>query len=140
MGFYTWAIRPLTHTPTDGQDHKVFFHAAATERYRQNTITSLETQDGRIIHDHFEKAALLLENFRARMGNSINPEMQYNLDDLVVNHEGLDQISAPFTKEEIDNVVKQMLVDKALGPDGFNGMFFKKMLAHHQRGYISALQ
>jgi len=117
----------VTHTYTNRWTRsQSFFHAAATERYRQNTITSLETQDGRIIHDHFEKAALLLENFRARMGNSINPEMQYNLDDLVVNHEGLDQISAPFTKEEIDNVVKQMPVDKAPGPDSFNGMFFKK--------------
>jgi hypothetical protein len=60
------------------------------------------------------------------MGSSISPEMQYNLDDLVLNHEGLDQILAPFTKEEIDNVVKHMPMDKAPGPDGFNGMFFKK--------------
>ena len=103
-----------------------FFHAAATERFRQNIITSLETQDGRTIYDHFEKAALLLENFRKRMGNSTNPEMHYNLDDLVTNHRGLDRISAPFTKEEIDNIVKHMSVDKAPGPDGFNGMFFKK--------------
>jgi hypothetical protein len=60
------------------------------------------------------------------MGSTINPEMQYNLEDLVLNHEGLDQISAPFTKEEIDNVVKQMPADKAPGPYDFNGMFFKK--------------
>jgi hypothetical protein len=67
-----------------------------------------------------------LENFKTGIGSTINPEMQYNLEDLVLNHEGLDQISAPFTKEEIDNVVKQMPTDKAPGPDGFNGMFFKK--------------
>jgi hypothetical protein len=60
------------------------------------------------------------------MGSSNNPEMQYNLEELVRNHEGLDQVSAPFSKEEIDNVVRQMPVDKAPGPDGFNWMFFKK--------------
>ena len=40
--------------------------------------------------------------------------------------EGLDIITKPFKKEEMDNVVKHMLVDKAPGPDGFNGLFFKK--------------
>jgi hypothetical protein len=121
-----WKKRYTIRWTKFGDENTDFFHVAATERYRHNTITSLETQDGRVIYDHFEKTALLLENFRTRMGSSISPEMQYNLDDLVLNHEGLDQISAPFTKEEIDNVVKQMPTDKAPGPDGFNGMFFKK--------------
>jgi hypothetical protein len=61
------------------------------------------------------------------MGSSNNPEMQYNLEELVRNHEGLDQVSAPFSKEEIDNVVRQMPVDKAPGPDGFNWMFSKNV-------------
>jgi hypothetical protein len=33
---------------------------------------------------------------------------------------GLEELSA-VTKEEIDNIVKTMPIDKALGPDGFNG-------------------
>ena len=52
--------------------------------------------------------------------------MQYNINDLVIEHEGLGQIVAPFSKEEIDNIVIHMPVDTAPGPDGFNGMFFKK--------------
>ena len=32
-----------------------FFHAAATERYRLNTITSLETEDGISVYEHSEK-------------------------------------------------------------------------------------
>ena len=60
------------------------------------------------------------------MGHSTNPQMQYNINDLVIEHEGLEQIVALFSKEEIDNVVKHMPVDKAPGPDAFNGMFFKK--------------
>jgi len=121
-----WRKRYTIRWTKFGVENTKFFHAAATERYRQNTITSLETQDGRILYDHFQKAALLLENFKARMGHSTNPQMQYNINDLVIDHEGLEQIVAPFSKEEIDNVVKHMPVDKAPGPDGFNGMFFKK--------------
>ncbi|XP_020168394.1 uncharacterized protein [Aegilops tauschii subsp. strangulata] len=39
--------------------------------------------------------------------------------------EGLDQLSAPFTNEEIDAVIKEMPNDRAPGPDGFNGCFLK---------------
>jgi hypothetical protein len=38
---------------------------------------------------------------------------------------GLEELTIPFTKEEIDNVIKSMPVDKAPGPDGFNGKFLK---------------
>jgi hypothetical protein len=32
----------------------------------------------------------------------------------------------PFTKEDIDKIISSMPADKALGPDDFNGLFFKK--------------
>ena len=32
--------------------------------------------------------------------------------------EGLDELTRPFEKEEMDNVVKHVPMDKALGPDG----------------------
>jgi hypothetical protein len=39
---------------------------------------------------------------------------------------GLEDLSNPFSTQEIDAVIKFMLVDKAPGPDGFNGLFLKK--------------
>jgi hypothetical protein len=60
------------------------------------------------------------------MGHTTEPNMLYNLDEIVSTHNSLEFISLPFTKEEIDNAVKNMPMDKAPGPDGFNGMFFKK--------------
>jgi len=41
---------------------------------------------------------------------------QYNLEELVT----------PFTEQEINVVLKDLPVDKAPGPDGFNGYLFKK--------------
>jgi retron-type reverse transcriptase len=38
---------------------------------------------------------------------------------------GLEALSTPFSHAEIDDVIKKMPVDKAPGPDGFNGMFLK---------------
>ena len=40
--------------------------------------------------------------------------------------EGLSCLSDEFSSEEIANVVKFMKVDRAPGPDGFNGLFVKK--------------
>jgi hypothetical protein len=51
-----------------GDEGTKFFHAAATERYRINTITSLIANNGRTVIEHSEKAALLLEDFKKKDG------------------------------------------------------------------------
>jgi hypothetical protein len=51
--------------------------------------------------------------------------MFFNIHELVQQH-NLHHIEIPFTREGIDNVVKRLPTDKALGPDGFNGLFIKK--------------
>jgi hypothetical protein len=51
--------------------------------------------------------------------------MHFDLQNLVHQH-NLQQIEAPFSKEDIDKVVMRMPTDKAPGPDGFNGLFMKK--------------
>jgi hypothetical protein len=44
----------------------------------------------------------------------------------LVQNQYLQSIQGPFTKQDIGNVIKNMPSDKAPGPDGFNGVFFKK--------------
>jgi hypothetical protein len=85
----------------------------------------LDTEDGRTMNEHFEKAALLWKEYKNRLGCSTHAHMQFALRDLVLEHD-LHEIEMPFNKEDIDRVVKAMPVDKALGPDGFNGLFRKK--------------
>jgi hypothetical protein len=51
--------------------------------------------------------------------------MQFDLQALIQNQD-LQAIQGLFTKQDIDNVIKNMPVDKAPGPDGFNGVFLKK--------------
>jgi hypothetical protein len=40
--------------------------------------------------------------------------------------EGLEELTVPFTKKEMDDVIKHMPADRAPGPDGYNGLFLKK--------------
>jgi len=60
------------------------------------------------------------------MGVTTSPIMIFDLQSLITAVPGLDELVLPFEHEEIDSVVKRMPIDKALGPDGFNGMFMKR--------------
>jgi hypothetical protein len=51
--------------------------------------------------------------------------MHFNLQELIQTH-NLEDIEVPFTRKDIDKVIKEMPCDKAPGPDGFNGQFLKK--------------
>lgn len=121
-----WKKRYTVRWTKFGDGSTKFFQAAAAERYRISTITSLESENDRVATDHHEKAAILLDAYKARMGTASRPKMYFNLNNLVRKHNNLDQLSAPFDREEIDKVVMQIPVDKALGPDGFSGLFIKK--------------
>ncbi|XP_073360718.1 uncharacterized protein [Aegilops tauschii subsp. strangulata] len=68
-----------------GGEKTKFFHAMATERHRRNSIASLKLPDGTLVTDHSQMEV-----------------------------EGLDILTKPFEKEEMDKIVKHMPVDKAL--------------------------
>lgn len=120
-----WKKRYTIRWTKLGDEGTKFFHAAATERYRINTITSLVTEDNRTVSAHSEKAALLLDDFKKRMGYTSNPTMLYNLRQLVQPRDDLEHLSAPFSSSDVDKVIRQMPVDKAPRLDGFNSLFIK---------------
>lgn len=60
-----------------------------------------------------------------RMGCTTKPTMLFDLTQLVQTSDTLDEMSRPFIIEDIDSAIKQMPVDKAPGPGGFNGFFLK---------------
>jgi hypothetical protein len=64
-----WRQRYTVRWVQFGDEPTKFFHAAATERYRHNTITSLQDDQGREVFLHEEKAAILWDSFKGRMGS-----------------------------------------------------------------------
>jgi hypothetical protein len=86
----------------------------------------LKADDGREVTDHQEMAGLLLSSYKARMGQSNGINMQFDLSVLLRRVEGLDELVFPFTKNEMDDVIKEMPADRAPRSDGFNGLFVKK--------------
>jgi hypothetical protein len=103
---------------------------------RLNTITSLDTGDGRTANDHHGKAFLLWEEYKARLGCSAQTQMFFNIHELVQQH-NLHHIETPFTREDIDNVVKRLPTD--IAPDLMASMdsSSKKLGTSLRKIYIS---
>jgi hypothetical protein len=109
-----------------GEENTKYFHAMATKRFRRNTISYLVASNGRPVSSHEEIAGIAWNCYRHRMGSTRGINMKFDLSTLLHRVDGLVDLAAPFTVEEMDNVVKHMCIDKAPGADGFNGFFMKK--------------
>lgn len=120
-----WRKRCTARWARLGDENTSFFHSMATIRYRSNLIASLNREDGSQATEHHEKAGLLWESFRQRLGISVPINPEFDFSQFFSPFEGLSGLSAPFTHEEIDKVVAHMPSDKSPGPDGFSGLFLK---------------
>lgn len=101
-------------------------HAMATERFRRNSIASLKMDDGTTVSNHDQMAGAIWLAIKNRMGTSRGINLAFDLSTILDRVEGLDSLTRPFDKEEMDNTIKGMPIDKSPGLDGFTGLFFKK--------------
>ena len=79
-----------------------------------------------MVLNHNDKARILWEAFKERLGRVEFQDMEFDLQELLQQHEHLDVLETPFTREEIDQVVCSLPSDKSPGPDGFNTDFMKR--------------
>lgn len=65
-------------------------------------------------------------HFTTLLGTPNTRTRALNWSALDIVHHDLEDLDAPFTEQEIHAVVKEMPLEKAPGPDGFIGTFYKK--------------
>jgi hypothetical protein len=118
-----WKQRGSIKWVTSGDASTRFFHANATIRHRNNLISTLQDNDGNIIHDG--KAQLLLEANKLRLGTSEFSHIYFDLQNLLIETEVLEWLEEPFSNEEIDSIIRELPSDKSPGPNSFNGDFLK---------------
>lgn len=102
-----------------------FFHANATIRHRDNLIMELTSGNGEAVTDH-KKEKILWEDFKVRLGTSEFDTFSVDPNFFMQRSDGLQTLEAPFSNEEIDNVVKALPNDKSPGLDGFSNEFLKR--------------
>jgi hypothetical protein len=133
-----WKQRNTVNRIKYGDECTKYFHSMATVNYRRNLIAQVQDDYGVSLIQHEDKANYFWCSFKNRMGISNKVTMEFDLSSLVPVSSGdvLDNLVAPILRSKVDNIIKRMPADKALGPDGFNGVFYQKMLAHNQRRYL----
>ncbi|XP_077228466.1 uncharacterized protein LOC143861423 [Tasmannia lanceolata] len=109
-----------------GDSNTEFFHSAMSMRRNQNQIQAIEDQNGELCTKPQGIADILVNHFSCLLNHNISmigdlPEPQYKLS----SDEAHDLVK-PFGAEEIKEVVFNCDGNRAPGPDGFNGAFFKQ--------------
>jgi hypothetical protein len=123
-----WRTRAKVRYVLEGDENTKFFHSIATERHRKNSISSLQAPDGTCVTEHSDKEKIIYETYKQRLGTCSTPVMQFDLEALIEPTIGLHDLSSPFTKEEIDEVIKQM-----------PATISKILLAHNKGGCLSVM-
>jgi len=74
---------------------------------------------------HQDKEKVIHDYFRNHIGSAAPRDSTINWQALGYNQHDLSDLEVPFSQDEIKNIVYSMPSDKAPGPDGFTGAFFK---------------
>jgi hypothetical protein len=78
------------------------------------------------VTEHIHKEKIIHDHFSSAMGKATSRNHDLNWENFHFGGVDLEGIDAPFSEEEVQEAIRQMPSDKAPGPDGFTGAFFKK--------------
>ncbi|XP_060959275.1 uncharacterized protein LOC133030519 [Cannabis sativa] len=124
-----WSQRSKQLWLRDGDQNSRYFHAAATTRRRNNSITKLQNATGVwcnwdiglsvVIKEYFDELYCASPVNFATVIDNIGPSVSIQ--------QNIDLLSA-VTEEEVKNALFQMQPEKSPGPDGMTPRFFQKCL------------
>lgn len=107
-----------------GDANTRLFHLRANGRRRKTHIPALNHL-GATITAHDQKAATLLQHYTAQLGTCTPREQILNWDLLDFQRHDLATLDAEISPHEIREAVMKGPSEKAPGPDGYIGVFFK---------------
>ena len=74
---------------------------------------------------HEEKEKVIGDYFKNHIGSAVPRTTTINCQSLGYTQHDLSDMEVPFSHDEVKNTINSMPSDKASGPDGFTGAFFK---------------
>lgn len=108
----------------DGDANTKLFHLHIRHRKRKNFV-ACRVDGEQILTSHEEKAACVDQFYTNLLGNSTDRERTIELEALGIPSFDLTDLEAPISEQEVWDAIKCLLSDKAPGPDGFTGRFYK---------------
>jgi hypothetical protein len=109
----------------EGDANTRFFNLQACHRKRKSRIDSLLVEGAQIVTDD-AMAQALFEQYNLILGSNFVRTRRTNLEVIGILVADLSELETMFTEEEVRAVVMDLPADKAPGPDGFTGIFYKK--------------
>lgn len=127
--FYAKSKSPSTfqaHLDTKGRhQHSVFSSTRQLEK-EKNLYQFACGGDRHDSHTGAHKLKLAHDHYSQLLGTTKARTKALNWDALNYVRQDLDELDAPFYEQEIEMVIKDLPSEKAPGPDGFIGIFYKK--------------
>jgi len=113
----------LTGIKAADAQSKLFF-LQINGRKRKNYIQKLQTKGGQV-HSHSDKEQLIYQHFSSHFGVPGPRHFTLDWDRLGLTQHDLSSLEKEFTEDEVHAAILDMASDKAPGPDGYIGAFYK---------------
>jgi hypothetical protein len=117
-------LRSRIHWLKEGDANTRLFHSQARHRKRKNFIAKLQSGN-QAATSHEEKAEMLQNFYEGLIGTREQRDQTIDLEAIRIQQHDLHSLESPISEEEVWNTIKNLPVDKAPGPDGFTGRFYK---------------
>ena len=108
----------------EGDANTSFFYKQASYRQRKNFIAKLKEGE-RIVTTQHDKHQILLEHFDSVLGTAAQRASTLDLAAFHRTGPDLSALEAPITEDEVWATIKSLPADRAPGPDGYTGKFYK---------------
>lgn len=122
MTHFTWIQK--------GESNTRLFQIHANARIKKTFINAQHNENG-VPTTQQDKMKVAEQFFRVVVGSSVTRTQSINWNALGYTPFNLDELDSPFVEEELFQTIKELPPEKAPGPDGFNGIFYKNMLGHN---------
>lgn len=117
-----------------------FFHQKAKGRRKKNLIAYLKNDSGSLIWDHDEKEAVVYTYFSEILGSRQQRNCTFDWERLDLPKIDDPTLDDHFSMEEITNTIKEMPAEKAPGPDGYTGTFYKHCWTFIKHDIVAAMR
>jgi len=122
----------------DGDANTSFFHKQASFRKRKNFISKLIDGD-RVATAQEDKHQILFEHFDNLLGMARSRDLTLELAAFHRAAIDLSELEAPFSEEEVWATIRSLPADRAPGPDGFTGRFYKSCWPIIKADFMAAI-
>jgi hypothetical protein len=121
-----WRTRSKIKFAIDGDENTKYFHICASNRLRNNKISTIE-HNGVQFSNHSQKEQILTYFFANLLGSTTDTHWNFSLHDIYHPiHHHLCYLDDPFISEEITDAFFSMNSSASSGPDGFSPGFYRK--------------